>query len=271
MAFLPNIVKRVVYGPLPKPFAALKEPPLDFVGSEVMQPVLADYKRDKTAWRLNHLPLVVGQLRPEAMAALSGTATDEKIDISGPLSKPDFETCARQITRTLGLRVVSEELRQDCMQRNFVALWAGVAREILAKDLEWFGPATISSFTFHREVIVPETKETSARGRFTFAGGWHRDALSDDNGAISRLYLVRTSNPMLMLPNRLTEGIGNGKEGDITDPRIHTLAAREAKRPEAGQIVLINGGHKFGTAHAAYTPKPGEGGPSCFIDINCVL
>lgn len=271
MMRLSNIVNRVVYGPLPKPFAALAEPPIDFIRPTAMAPVVADYRTDKTRWRLDHLPLVVGQLRPDAMAALTGTATDPDIKFSSGLAKPDFEICARQITRGLRGGVESEALQQDSMDCNLVALWAGVAQAILAQDRAWFGTPTVGSFIFNREVIRPPQPHDQGNGRFTYAGKWHRDALTDENGAVSRLYLMRTRLPMRMLPNRLTEGFKDNPEGDVIDHRLPALAARAAQRPQPGQVVLVNGGRQFGSVHAAYVPKPGEGGPSCFIAVNCVI
>jgi len=82
---------------------------------------------------------------------------------------------------------------------------------------------------------------------------------------------MRTALPMRMLPNRLTEGFKDTEKGDVVDLRLHSLAERAAQRPEPGQIVLVNGGRQFGSVHAAYVPKPGEGGPSCFIAVNCVI
>ena len=271
MKLLSNMLHRVVYGPLPKPFAALTEPPVDFISPTAMAPVVADYRTDKTGWRLNHLPLVVGQLRPETMDALTGTATDPDIKFSNGLAKPDFEICARQITRGLRGGVESVELQQDSIERNLVALWAGVAQAILAQDRAWFGAPTVGSFILNREVIRPPQPHDRGKGRFTYAGKWHRDALTDENGAVSRLYLMRTELPMRMLPNRLTEGGKDEQQGDVIDPRLPALAAHATQRPQRGQIVLVNGGRQFGSAHAAYVPKPGEGGPSCFIAVNCVM
>lgn len=275
MKLLSNIVNRVVYGPLPKPFVAVAEPPIDFISPAAMAPVVADYRTDKSGWRINHLPLVVGQLRPETMDALTGTATDPDIKFSNGLAKPDFETCARQITRGLRRGVESEALQQDSMNRNLVALWAGVAQAILAQDRAWFGAPTVGSFILNREVIRPPQPHDKGNGRFTYAGKWHRDALTDENGAVSRLYLIRMRLPMRMLPNRFTEGFKDVKDGDnkgdVVDPRLPALAARAARRAQSGQIILVNGGHDFGSVHAAYVPKPGEGGPSCFIAVNCVM
>lgn len=271
MKLLSNMLHRVVYGPLPKPFAALTDSPLDFVSPEAMQPVVADYQRDKTAWRLNHLPLVVGQLRPEVMTALTGTATDPDIKFSNGLIAPDYEICARQITRGLKRNLELVPQQKEHMQHNLVALWAGVAQAILEQDQKWFGEPTVASFILNREVILPPSRHGKGRGRYTYAGKWHRDALTDDNGAVSRLYLMRTTNPMRMLPNDLTEGFKDNAEGDVIDHRLPTLAARAARRPDPGQIVLVNGGHQYGSVHAANVPKPGEGGPSCFIAVNCVI
>ncbi len=209
------------------------------------------------------------------MGLLTGTATDPEIKFSNGLVAPVFEICARQITRGLRRNCESIPQQKDHMPHNLVALWAGVAQAILAQDQEWFGEATVSSFIFNREVIFPPSQGSKGKGRYTYAGKWHRDALTDENGAVSRLYLMRTTIPMWMLPNRLTEGfkdIADGdNKGDVIDHRLPTLAACAAQRPAPGQIVLVNGGHHFGSVHASYVPKPGEGGPSCFIAVNCVL
>ncbi len=260
-----------------RPFAA---PPqmVDFAGDAVMRPVTQDYQRHKQDWPIKHLPVVVGQLRPEAMQLLGGVAEDPDINIHFNFKKTGFADVAQEIGRRLMRRNlspqyrVSSELRDHIAARNLHNLWAGLASEIFAQDAAWFGKSTVPSMTLHRETIIPRNEYGHhGKGRYTFAGQPHRDCLSDDNAAYSRLYLVRTSNPFWALPNRETQGIKAKEDGYIEDSRIMQLERQHAVRPQAGQILLVNGGLTTGTVHASTIPGPQQGGPSFFAAVNCVL
>lgn len=251
------------------PFGAVGQPEsgIDFVADSAMQPVTADFHRDPKAWRINHLPLVVGQVKPELLPKLSGRreAPDIQLDVDCLPPGLDFAACAEQIGKVAGGK--SRAIREEIARDGLLPLWAGLAQEIIARDAQWFGPQKHSNVLLHREHVRPQDDEMG-HGRYKFAGVWHRDAVTIASGPTTRIYAIRSSMPMHMVPNRVTETIPNDGHGNVLDS-MGDLAA-EKVRPQAGQIVLLNGGSGTGTVHASHVPRRGEGGPSCFFAVNCL-
>ena len=251
---------------------------VDFASDAVMQSVMEDYRRDRQAWPDRHLPVVVGQLRPEAMRLLTGVADDPEINLHFNFRRTDFKQTARVIAKRIASMNVEPKSRVPAKTQAHIArgnlhlLWAQLASEVFAQDVRWFGQPLVPSMTLHRETIIPPNSwGLGGKGRFSFAGTPHRDCLSDDNAAFSRLYLVRTENPFWALPNHVTRGVVAQPDGYISDPRLDALRVRHARRPLAGQIMLVNGGRDTGTVHGSTIPGPQQGGPSFFAAINCVL
>ncbi len=251
------------------PFGAVSQPAsgIDFVADKIMQPVTTDFARDPAAWRVNHLPLVVGQVKPELLPKLSGRreAPDIQLDVDCLAPGVSFAVCAEQIGKVAGTK--SRAIREEIARDGLLPLWAGLAQEIIAKDEQWFGAQKHSNVLLHREHIR-EQDDQMGHGRYKFAGVWHRDAVSIPDGHITRVYAIRSSFPMHMVPNRVTEMVPNDGRGNVLESGNELTAAKV--RPQAGQIVLMNGGTGTGTVHASHVPQRGEGGPSCFFAVNCL-
>lgn len=253
------------------PFGAVSQPAsgIDFVADKVMQPVTADFHRDPTAWRVNHLPLVVGRVKPELLPKLSGRreAPDIQLDIDCLPPGLSFAACADQIGKAASIK--SRAIREEIARDELLPLWAGLAQQIIVQDAKWFGAQRHSNVLLHREHIRPQDDQMG-HGRYKFAGVWHRDAVSIADGNTTRVYAVRSNNPMHVLSNRLTEGVPNDGQGNVYGHGFERMAARANRRPQAGEIVLMNGGAGTGTVHASHVPQRGEGGPSCFFAVNCL-
>lgn len=251
------------------PFGAVSKPEsgIAFIADSVMQAVTSDFHRSPQAWRVNHLPLVVGQVKPELLPKLSGRrgASDIQLDIDCLPPGLDFATCAEQIGKVAGTK--SRSIREEVVRDSLLPLWAGLAQEIIARDAQWFGAQKHSNVLIHREHVRPQDDEMG-HGRYKFAGVWHRDAVSIANGSTTRIYAIRSSLPMHMLPNRLTETVPNDSHGNVLESgsELSTIKVR----PLPGQVVLMNGGTGTGTVHASHVPQRGEGGPSCFFAVNCL-
>lgn len=269
MIKLPEFAARFFPSLRTNPFAAVSQPAfgIDFVADSVMQPVTADFQRDPAAWRVNHLPLVVGQVKPELLPKLSGrrAAPDIQLDVDCLPPGADFAACADQIGKVAGLK--SKAIREEIARDGLLPLWAGLAQEIIAQDEKWFGAQKHSNVLLHREHIRPQDDQMG-HGRYKFAGVWHRDAVTIADGAITRVYAMRSNHPMHMVPNRVTETVPNDGHGNVLESGNELTVAKV--RPQAGQIVLMNGGSGTGTVHASHVPQRGEGGPSCFFAVNCL-
>jgi chloramphenicol 3-O-phosphotransferase len=77
---------------------------------------------------------------------------------------------------------------------------------------------------------------------------------------------------MRMLANKLTQRVRNNDQGDaIGTPKFEECAQKNAVTAQAGQIVLINGGHNTGTLHSSTIPARGTVTPSCFMVVSCIV
>lgn len=267
---LPPFAAKFFAGFNQPPFAALAQPLVDFAAPAVMQPVQDIYRYDKTGWREKHLPMIVGWLKPDIMTQLTGKAEDPEIMLTGKLRRADFVHCAKEIagnvetgtTNTPGLLVA---VRQSPLPQ----LWASLTHAIVQQDEAWFGRPTEIDYVLHRETMRPPAGDDQGHGRYKYAGVIHRDQTAEPNGSVSRLYTVRTAQPMRMLPNRMTDGMPNDERGNFHDAATAQLMAANSVSPPAGAIVLMNGGNKFGTVHSS--TQPSRVTPSFFAAFSCTL
>lgn len=249
-----------------RPFAAQPVPAIQFLPDATVTDVAADYHNDAKRWRLRHLPLVVGNLQPDTLPRLSGAPASKEIFLISTLRSPDFGDCARRLTRRVG-KLKDRTLRDEIAADNLVNTWAALANQVLAFDRKWFGRPEHSYLLLHRETIVPSSETAPGQGRFVRSGVWHRDGTTSRQGGRTRIYLMRSSHPMRMLPNALTEGMPNNRRGDMQGEAFRRLAAQRSQSPQAGEVVLINGGAHIGTAHASMRPQPWQGGQSFFFAL----
>lgn len=266
---LPPFAARFFSGFNTPPFAALAHPLVDFAAPAVMQPVQDIYRYDKTGWRTQHLPMIVGWLKPEIMTQLTGKAEDPEIMLTGNLRHADFVRCAKEIADRVETSTGNPELRAAVRQGPLPQLWASLAHAIVQQDEDWFGRPTERGFVLHRETMRPPAGDDQGHGRYKYAGVIHRDLTTEPNASVSRLYTVRTAQPMRMLPNRLTDGIPNDERGNFHDAATIKLMAANSVSPPAGAIVLMNGGDKYGTVHSS--TQPSRVTPSFFAAFSCTL
>lgn len=254
--------------PSAHPFAAQPAPTLRFLPEAVISDVAADYHNDAKRWRLRHLPLVVGALQPEALPQLSGAPGSKEIFLITTLGAPEFADCARRLTRRVS-RLGDKALKSAIATEKLVDTWASLACQALTFDRHWFGQPQSSYLLLHRETIVPPDATAPGHGRFTSSGIWHRDGTTSRQGGHSRIYVLRSSHPMCMISNALTEGLPNSGRGNMQGEAFPQLAAEHSRSPQAGELVLMNGGSRTGTAHASMRPQPGQGGQSFFFALTC--
>lgn len=249
-------------------FAAPLAPTVRFLPQSAVGEVAGDYHNDKLRWRLRHLPLVVGTLEPEALPQLSGAPGSKEIFLIAALRTPEFSDCAQRLTRRVS-KLGDKVLKTEIAQEKLVDAWASLASQVLAFDRQWFGKPDYSYLLLHRETIVPPDPAAPGHGRFIRSGAWHRDGTTSRQGDRARIYVMRSSHPMRMLPNALTEGLPNNRKGDMQGEAFLRLAAERSRSPQAGEVVLMNGGSRTGTAHASMRPQPWQGGQSCFLALTC--
>lgn len=251
-----------------RPFAAQPVPILRLLPQLAAADVATDYHNDAMRWRLRHLPLVVGTLEPETLPQLSGAPGSKEIFLIATLRTPEFSDCARRLTRRVS-RLGDKVLKTEIAKEKLVDAWASLASQVLAFDRQWFGKPEYSYLLLHRETIMPPDANAPGHGRFIRSGTWHRDGTTSRQGDRTRIYVMRSSHPMRILPNALTEGLPNNRQGDMLGDDFLRLAAERSRSALSGDVVLMNGGSRTGTAHASMRPQPWQGGQSFFFALTC--